>query len=103
MNDKDIIKSVYSLPPGSKDLVKIVKKNAGEFWRKTKKVFWRTLHTVKCQERYMTQPYLIRHCRKCDRMTVTDKRLREAFRSGGMPGLIAKKRELDQRSSNIIK
>jgi len=60
--------------------------------------YWWIKHLFRCEEKYLTEPYMIRFCSKCHRFTLEDKRLREAFKKDGIEGLFE---EMKKRSTVV--
>jgi len=104
MNGRRLIESVMDLPSRKDVKHGVVYKGPKKpslrkrlrYWfvYKMALVYWKLKHLLRCEGKYMTEPGLVRYCRKCQRFTIKDSRLREAFKKGGIEGLVNKKKEI---------
>lgn len=80
----EIIKDAYKLPESNGNFKKKVK----YFIYNLKRIYWKIKHTFGCEERWLTESYVIRQCRKCGRSTITDPELQKAYRKGGLSEMV---------------
>jgi len=93
MNDKELLDNLNKLPKSTN--------KPNKMFARLAKWYWKIKHIFNCEEAYLTDPYLLRYCRKCERVTLANRELQRAYRKGGFPMLMAKKQEIDKRSKGF--
>ena len=64
------------------------------------KLYW-LLHIFGCPKKYLTEPYLVRYCYKCQRLRFTDKKYKKLFMQGWKKGREDYKRSADSSSATV--
>lgn len=88
MDTKQFIDSVMKFPEEGKPVPVRNQSFLAALWFRLVRRYWRIKHLFKCEEKHMTEPAMMRYCRKCGRLGIKNPSLRDAFRKGGVGELI---------------